>query len=135
MTAAEAAKERMQEEPSQDTEGSLLTTWRRIASDFLELAALELRLAGISLAVMVVMGLGAALLLVTAWLLIVAAIACWIMVPETAWAGTLAVIAVVNIAAAAVLVVFMKKRSRDLTFARTRRQIAPEHAPAVSPET
>lgn len=136
MTTAEAAKNEQLQEPSPESEGSLFTTWRQIASDFLDLVSLEFKLAGVSLAVMVALGMGAALLLITAWLLLVAAIACWIMIPDTAWPGTLGIIALVNIIAAVTLGVLMRKRSGDLAFIRTRRQFAPKRtAAAATPET
>ena len=120
-----------QQESLAQAGSSLLRLWRDIASDFLALATLELRLAGLSFAFMVALGVGAALLLVTAWLLLMGAIACWIVIPGSGWGVTLLVMALCNAGGIALLVWLIRARSRDLLFARTRRQLMP--APTQTP--
>lgn len=98
----------------------LLGTAQGVLQGFLDLLAAELRLAGVSLSAMIALALAAGVLLVTTWLLLIGALACWIVVPETGWAAVLGALAVLNALVAAGLMVYLRVRSRDLLFARVR---------------
>lgn len=103
---------------------------RRVISDFLELATLEAKRAGISLMWMVACGAIAAILAVTAWLSLVAAVAVWAVSYGISWTAALIAIALVNLVAAALAIWLSMSMSRDLLFSATRRQIAttPAHS-------
>jgi uncharacterized membrane protein YqjE len=113
--------------------GELANTFaaiRRVISDFLELAALEAKRAGLTLMWMVAGGAIAAILAVTAWLSLVGAVAIWAVSSGISWTAVFIAIALVNLAAAALILWLCVSMSRDLLFSATRRQIAT--APAQS---
>ena len=97
---------------------------RRVISDFLELATLEARRAGISLMWLVACGAIVAILVVTAWLSLVGAVAIWAVSYGISWTAVFLVIASVNLLAAALALSICVSMSRDLLFSATRRQIA-----------
>ena len=103
---------------------------RRVISDFLELATLEARRAGITLMWMVACGSIAAILAVTAWLSVVGAVAVWAVSYGISWTVVFIAIALVNLVAAALVLWPCVSMSRDLLFSATRRQIAttPAHS-------
>ena len=103
---------------------------RRVISDFLDLATLEARRAGITLMWMVACGSIAAILAVTAWLSVVGAVAMWAVSYGFSWTAVLIAIALVNLVAAALVLWLCMRMSHDLLFSATRRQIAttPAHS-------
>lgn len=100
------------------------------------LAVLELQRAGISLVKMLAAGIIISILVVSAWMGLVAAAIVWAVGEGANWAVALLVAAIVNIAIAAGLAFWAKSQIPDLLFAATLRQLrkdAPhpenEHAP------
>ncbi|MBI2778670.1 MAG: hypothetical protein HYX62_02615 [Gammaproteobacteria bacterium] len=104
---------------------SLLRTFRSIVGDILGLVALEARLAGLSIAAMLGLGVAAALLFITAWLLFVAGIAFSLVDLGLGWGLALLITALLNIALGVILIRLIFVFSRNLLFKATRRQIAP----------
>lgn len=100
----------------------LFLSLKAVARNSIRLVTLEGRLAGLSLAIMVGLGVAVALLLVSAWFLLVAAFAFW-LASHLGWAGALALVAVLNLAASVPLVLLIIRYSRNLLFRATRRQL------------
>lgn len=96
---------------------------RRVVSDFLELLALETRRAGLTLVWMVACGAAAAILAVTAWLGFMAALALWAVSIGFPWGAAVTVISLANLLAAAIMTSVCVRKSRDLLFTATRRQL------------
>jgi uncharacterized membrane protein YqjE len=97
---------------------------RRVISNFLELATLEARRAGITFMWMVACGAIAAILAVTAWLSLVGAVAMWAVSYGISWTAVFIAIALLNLLAAALTLSICVNMSRDLLFSATRRQVA-----------
>ena len=102
---------------------ALLRTWRAIFDGLAALAALEARLAGLSAAAILGLGLAVGLLFITAWLLLMAGFVLWLVSLGVGWGLALLCIALINVLAGAGLVVFIIKLSRNLLFQATRRQM------------
>jgi uncharacterized membrane protein YqjE len=102
-----------------------LESARRVISDLFRLLSLEVRRAGLALMWMVVLGVMAAVLMVTAWLGLMAALALWAVSLGASWMGAILVIALVNILLATVSLVACLTMSRDLLFPATQRQLDP----------
>lgn len=98
---------------------------KALAHDHLELAALETKRAGESLVMIVVFGIVAAILLVTAWMGLVAALVLWLATLDlSVWLAVLIGV-VVNLAAAGGLVFAIKARTTALRFPATVRALKP----------
>jgi uncharacterized membrane protein YqjE len=100
------------------------------------LAVLEVQRAGISLVKMVAAGIVISILVVSAWMGLVAAAVVWAIGEGANWALAILIAALVNIGVAIGLAFWAKKQVPDLLFAATLRQLrkdAPhsenEHAP------
>ena len=91
--------------------------------DSADLLALEARQAGISAALMLGLAVAIALLSVTTWLLLIAALVAAIANTALGFAGALAIAAILNIIAAVPLVVVIRASSHKLMFPATRRQL------------
>lgn len=96
---------------------------RQVVGNFFELITLEARRAGLTLMWMIVLGVIAALLLVSAWLGFMAAVALWLVALGMTWAGAIALVALANLLAAGVVAFACVKLSRNLLFPATRRQL------------
>jgi uncharacterized membrane protein YqjE len=101
---------------------------RRVVSDFLELLSLETRRAGVTLVGMVVCGAVAAILVVTAWLGLMAVLALWAVSLGIPWVTAVTVISLANLLAAAIMTSVCIRISRNLLFPATRRQLEPKPA-------
>lgn len=109
---------------------------RGLVQDHALLAVLELQRAGISLVKMVAAGIVISILVVSAWMGLVAAAVAWAVGAGASWGLAILVAALVNIAVAVGLAFWAKSQIPDLLFAATLRQLrkdAPhsenEHAP------
>ena len=103
---------------------SLIDSLRGCLDDFLHLVVLEGKKAGIGLALMLGFGVGAAVLLITGWLALVAcAVAALVENHILGWAWSLLIAALLSFAGAGGLVFLAIKRSKDLLFYATRRQL------------
>jgi hypothetical protein len=103
---------------------SALDAARAAVSNFLDLIALEARGAGLALMWMVVWGLVAALCVIAAWLGLMTALGLWAVSLGFSPIATVIVIAVVNLAAAAGLIMMCIRMSRALLFPAVRRQVS-----------
>jgi Putative Actinobacterial Holin-X, holin superfamily III len=114
---------------------SLIDSARDWLDNFLLLVALEGKKAGIGLALMLGLGVGAVVLLITGWLALVAcAVAALVENDILGWAWSLLIAALLSFAGAGGLVFLAIRRSKDLLFNATRRQLGLKSAPAPSHE-
>lgn len=112
---------------------SLIDSARGWLENLLHLAALEGKKAGIGLAVMVGFGVGAFVLLIAGWLaLLGCAVAALVESDILSWAWSLLIVALLNFAGAGGLVFLAIKRSKDLLFSATRRQLGLKSAAVPS---
>lgn len=117
--------------PSAASIHSIVDSLRGWLDSFLHLVALEGRKAGAGLKLMVVFGTGAAVLLMTAWLALVGcAVAVLVENDILGWAWSLLIAALLSFAGAVGLVYLVIKRSKDLLFSATRRQLGLKSTPA-----
>lgn len=116
-----------------DKLSTLLAFARETLSDFLELASLETRRAGLGLVLMIVGGLVATIFIVTAWAGLMGALAMYIISLGMLPIGAVIVVAAVNLIAGAGMLNWCVGLSRHLLFVATRRQLA--GASLVRPST
>lgn len=125
----EAAVEPGQPAPAEEAPGApghfgaFIASLKESIRDSADLLALEARQAGISAALMLGLAVAIALLSVTTWLLLIAALVAAIAATPLGFAGALAIAAIINIIAAVPLLVVIRASSRKLTFPATRRQL------------
>ena len=112
------------------------TNVKGLVQDQALLAVLELQRAGISLVKMVAAGIVISILVVSAWMAIVAAGVVWAVGAGANWGLAIFIAALANIALAAGLAFWAKSQIPDLLFAATLRQLRKtrpdtenEHAP------
>src|SRR6185312_1305451 len=112
------------------------TNLRGLVQDHALLAVLEVQRASISLVKMVAAAIIISILVVSAWMGIVAALVVWAIGAGANWGLAILIAALVNIAVAVGLAFWAKKQIPDLLFSATLRQLrqdAPhkenEHAP------
>lgn len=103
---------------------------------FSNLAALELRQAGIGMAMMLGFGIAAGMLLVTAWLGIIA----WLVLffvrsGAIGWPTAVGVAVLLCLAGAALMSAFAIKRSKDLLVPATRRQLHLQREPHATAQS
>ena len=109
-----------------------LTTF---ASSFLRLAVLEAKQAATGVALMLAFALGAAVLLVTGWLALIAwLIALLVQAEVLGWAAGFFIAAILSLGGAAGLVVLLIRRAKSVSFEATRRQLAGESPEEVEYE-
>jgi uncharacterized membrane protein YqjE len=114
--------------------GSLLRQSRAVSSDYLLLAVLDARSAAVRFAWMLCSGVAAAILLVTAWLAVVAAGIVWMLGSGASWVTALFVAAALNVVAAAFIAFRMRGMFSEPPFAATLRQLRGEgEAPVREP--
>lgn len=116
-----------------DAAATLGTTAGAIAQNLLRLLALESQRAALSLSTMVCLGVIAALLLSSTWLLLLAAAAIWLVGLGLSWELALLAAAALNLGLSAVLFSVIRRLSQHLRFRATRRQLGfdsgePRHA-------
>ena len=112
---------------------NLMSSGRRIVSGFVDLVVLEGRRAGIALVWMAGLGLAAGLLAVTAWLGLMAITALALMAADVSPILAVLIVVVLNLAAAGGAVFVCVKKSKDLLFTASRRQISSQSGPAAAP--
>ena len=112
------------------------TNLRGLVQDHALLAVLEVQRASVSLVKMVAAAIIISILIVSAWMGIVAALVVWAIGAGANWGLAILIAALVNIALAVGLAFWAKKQIPDLLFSATLRQLrhdAPhkenEHAP------
>ncbi len=123
---------------SASTTARLSLAWssvKGLVSNHALLAVLELQRAGISLVKMVAAGIIISILVVSAWMGLVAAAVVWAVGAGANWGIALLVAAIANIAVAVGIGFWAKSQIPDLLFAATLRQLRKdvptenEHAP------
>lgn len=102
---------------------ALLRAWHAIFEGLTALAALEARLAGLSAAAILGLGVAAGVLFAAAWLLLMAGLAVWLVDLGAGWGLALLCIALINALTGGGLVMLIIKLSRNLLFQATRRQM------------
>ncbi|HEX5125782.1 MAG TPA: phage holin family protein [Rhodocyclaceae bacterium] len=97
---------------------------RRVVRDHLQLAALETRLAGESLVTMIAAGVMVAALLVSTWLVLVAAAVLQLVNSGVSLSSAMLLAALANLVAALVLYGVIRRRSYYLAFPATLRSLS-----------
>lgn len=103
--------------------GRLLGETRQLVADYAELTVLDARRAAIRLAWILGAVLVAAVLIVTAWVVLIASGIVWAWGHGASWPTALAVAAVLNLIAAGLLGWFMLKLAKELPFTALLRQL------------
>jgi hypothetical protein len=110
------------------TEPGLGALWQqlsRIVHDWIELIALESRLAGLSVAAMLALGVLSGLMFASAWLLVAGSAVSWLHASSGySWSSLLLAAAVVNLLLGVVLALSIGRLSRHLLFPAMRRSLA-----------
>lgn len=116
--------------PSSIAKLPIIDAVRSWLDNFLELLVLEGKQAAFGLALMVGFGVGAAVLLMTAWLALVGcAVVALVDNDVLGWVGSLLFAALLSLAGAGGLVFLAIKRSKDLLFSASRRQLGLPSSP------
>lgn len=103
--------------------GRLLGEGRQLVADYAELTVLDARRAAIRLAWILGCVLVAAVLIVTAWVVLIASGIVWAWGHGASWPTALAVAAVLNLIAAGLLGWFMLKLAKEMPFTALLRQL------------
>ncbi len=111
---------------------NVLSAVRQAALGTFDLLALETRRAGLTLIWMIALGLVTAILAVTVWLGLMAALALYAVAWGLTWIGAILILVVINLIAASAAVFICVNMSQDLLFAASRRQLA-NRLPAQPP--
>ena len=109
---------------------NVISSARRVATGMVDLVVLEGRRAGLALAWMLGLGVAAAILGVTAWLGLMAVAALALMAAGLSPIWAVLLVVVLNLAAAGGAVFVCLKKSKDLLFTASRRQLARGSVPA-----
>ena len=108
--------------------GGLLRRSRALSSDYLLLAVLDARNAAVKFAWMLASGLVAAILVVTAWLALVAGGIVWMLGTGASWIAALGAAALLNLIGAGAIALWMRGLFDEPPFAATLRQLRGEEA-------
>jgi uncharacterized membrane protein YqjE len=100
-----------------------------LVHDHLLLVALEAQRAGRNITRMVLAGVVAAVLLVTAWLALVASATCWIVAADARWAQALLAVGLLHAAVSVAFITWIRRLSADGIFSATLRQLQPSRKP------
>ena len=103
--------------------GQLIGEGRQLVADYAELTVLDARRAAIRLAWILGCVLVAAVLFVTAWVVLIASGIVWAWGHGASWPTALAVAAVLNLIAAGLLGWFMLKLAKEMPFTALLRQL------------
>lgn len=106
-------------EPLERALGSL----KRVASHYAHLAILDMQRAAVQFAWLVAGGIVITVLLVTAWLAAVVALAVWLLGQGMSWPAVLVVAALLNVVAAVLVGLRLKVIFDEVPFAATMRQM------------
>lgn len=101
----------------------VFSTLKRMAGDYAQLAVMDVRRASIQLAWLVGAGILITVLVVTAWLAGVVAVAVWLLGEGMSWPAVLAVAAVLNLVAAALVMWRVKGVFQHAPFSATLKQL------------
>jgi hypothetical protein len=104
----------------------LVSETRQLASDFVHLAVLDARRAGVRLALLLSSLLIVAVLVVTAWMGFVAAGIVWMFDKGVSWPLAIGIAALINIAGAAALAWWARSLVSEMPFTALLRQLRGE---------
>lgn len=104
----------------------LASETRQLAADFVHLAVLDARRAGVRLAMLLSAGLLIAILVITAWMGFVAAGIVWMFDRGVSWPLAIAIAALINIAGAAALAWWARHLISEMPFTALLRQLKGE---------
>ena len=114
-----------------DSLHALVNSTRNWLDGLLHLVALETRKAAFGLALMIAFAVGAMVLLVTGWLALVACVVAALVENQIlGWGWSLLIAALLSFAGSGGLILLTLRRSRDLLFNATRRQLGLTSAPS-----
>lgn len=99
---------------------------RALVSDFAHLAVLDARRAGVRLAMLLSAGLIIAILLITAWMALVAAAIVWMFDRGASWPLAIAIAALINIITAGALAWWARHLVSEMPFTALLRQLRGE---------
>ena len=102
---------------------AIVSSVRQTVADFFELVALELQRAGVALMWMVAGGIFAALLIVTAWIGLMAGLALWIISLGVSAVAAVVGLALANLLGGCAILSWCMSRTGDLALPATRRQL------------
>ncbi|HKE40248.1 MAG TPA: phage holin family protein [Casimicrobiaceae bacterium] len=102
---------------------SLVANARGVGRDLLELVKLEARVAAASALSVVIFSVLALILVITGWILLIAALVTWLADNWLGLPGALLIVGAVMLAGMIPCIVMLRMRARDLTFPATRRQL------------
>ncbi len=102
----------------------LLHAIRAVFGGLCTLAAMEARLAGLSVIAILGLGVATGILFAATWLLLMAVLAMWLVQMGLGWGLALLCIVPINLLAGAGLIMFICGLSRNLLFSATRRQVS-----------
>ena len=105
-----------------------LSSLKRVGSNYAQLAVLDMQRAALQFAWLVGGGIVITVLLVTAWLAAVVALAVWLLGQGMSWPAVLVVAAMLNIVAAGLVGWRLKNVFDEVPFAATMRQIKMEES-------
>lgn len=103
--------------------GTLLRDVRDLACDHLELAALDAQRAAIGITKMLSAAVVVAILVVSAWLALVAGGIVWVTTAGVGWAAALAIASALNLVVAAGVAYWMRHQTQELLFTASLRQL------------
>jgi hypothetical protein len=104
----------------------LFATLKRTASNYATLVVLDAQRAAVQFAWVVAGGIFASVLLVTAWLAIVVALAVWLLGSGLSWPAVLLIAAALNIVGALIVATMIRGRFDSAPFTATLRQFKSE---------
>ncbi len=102
---------------------SLFTNVRDFGRDIAELAKLEAKLAKVSLVSIALLSVGATLLLLTGWMLLILSLVAWLAEDRLSLPVSLLLVGLVLTAGAVPLIFMIKRHSGNLDFKATRRHL------------
>jgi Putative Actinobacterial Holin-X, holin superfamily III len=103
--------------------GTLMRDVRDVMCDHLELAALEAQRAGIGLAKLLSAAVVVAILVVSAWLALVAGGIVWATSAGVGWSAALIVASGLNVVLAGLVALWMRSQTQEVLFAASLRQL------------
>jgi uncharacterized membrane protein YqjE len=109
---------------------SLLTDLWTLVQDHALLTVLELQRASKTVTVMLLSGVVVAVLLVTAWLALVASVLFWVVEGNEAWGFALLLVALIHVALSAAIIWWIRQLATHRIFSALLRQVMPRHKAA-----
>ncbi|MFL6566794.1 MAG: phage holin family protein [Burkholderiales bacterium] len=118
-----ATSQRLREPGLGELTARLVGDLRQLVADFAQLAVLDARRAGVRLAMLLSAGLLIAILVITAWMGLVAAGIVWMFDEGVSWPLAIAIAALMNVAAAAALAWWARHLVSEMPFTALLRQL------------